>query len=174
MRCEHCGRTAGDPTPPCPRCPDVRSTEHSSSPAVPESDTGSPKATTVVDAEVVNEGEARSGQKSFTCVTGDNGRVRYSFASWNVGGTAGGTGGFSGGVSCLPGCITLFLMALCAVQFGVLAAVGFLFFYLIGSWIAIFAGLQRAMRGKLTNPWLPRIFNWGTCWLLVGWLSGGF
>ncbi len=168
MRCEHCGRTAGDATPPCPHCPDAHDAD------LPvRADAGRETPRAVIEPEVVDERESHGGQGYFSRTTQENGGTRFTFASWNVNGNMG-SGGLAGGNSCLPGCITLFMLALCTVQFGVLAAVGFLFFYMIGSWIAIFAGLQRVMQGRTVNPWIPRVINWIVCWLLVGWLSGGF
>lgn len=168
MRCEHCGRTVGDATPPCPHCPAVHA---DNTPAGTDAGRDTPR--TVIDPEVVDERESGGERQFFSRTTRESGGTRYTFASWNVNGNRG-SGGFVGGGSCLPGCITLFMPVLCAVQFGVLAAVGFLFFYMIGSGIAIFAGLQRVMQGRTLNPWIPRVINWGVSWLLAGWLSGGF
>ena len=75
--------------------------------------------------------------------------------------------------SCLPGCITLFLMLVCAVQFGALAAPGFFVFHLLGSGLMLTVNLRRALQGRVVNPWPGRVLVWAASWALVGWLSGG-
>ena len=79
--------------------------------------------------------------------------------------------------SCLPGMITLGIMLVCAVQFGVLAALGFGIFYLLGSAFMLIFQVRQAMQGRALHPlvgsWLGRMAVWAGSWVLAGWLSGG-
>lgn len=71
--------------------------------------------------------------------------------------------------SALP--ITLIIMTLCAFQYGILAAIGFLFFYGIAAAIGMFVIVGRMLNGFAVNPWMLRICNWIICYMLVGWLA---
>lgn len=90
---------------------------------------------------------------------------------FRVGSPLGG-GPFAPGSS-LPSVITLLLTLGMGFQHGFLAALGFLFFSLLGSAFALFFVLRRFLEGRAINPWVARIVNWVLCYFLVTWLAGG-
>lgn len=218
MPCSICGRAEGASTPPCPHCPDYAGgpdhahrphTEVSNFALVPTAEPQKEVHDAAIDPEILPpEGQesGRHGARNIFGQTGtgstqeqgqgQHGSGSFRFAMWhgaNSGGngTSGGIGGMGmGRSSCLPGCITLFLLLVCSVQFGVLAALGFLIFHLVGSGMVLALTLQQMMRGRpaylwlipllgpslspVVWPWLGRVVVWGSSWALVGWLSGGF
>lgn len=151
-------------------------------PAIPDADATSQEASqaqrvTVITPEIVPESGDRRQEQRRQENFGKAGGARFSYTTWNTG-----SGGFGGGMGggmvardgCLPGMITLLLAAVCAVQFGVLSAIGFLVFYAIGSAAAFMLRLRVLMEGKHVSPWIFRIATWGAASLLVVWLSDGF
>lgn len=144
----------------------------SSLPAVPDSSAASQgQKVTVITPEVVDD--SRQGQKQQT-FTG-SGDSRFTYATWNAGGMGGmGAGSLVARDGCLPGMITLLLTAVCAVQFGVLSAIGFLVFYAITSGVGFFLRVRALMQGTNINPWLFRVGAWLASSVLVVWLSDGF
>jgi len=75
-------------------------------------------------------------------------------------------------LGCLPGVITLILIMATALQFGILAAIGFTVFVGVGRAVTFYLGIQQALKGRPVHPWLGHIVTWAICWLLVAWLSG--
>ncbi len=67
----------------------------------------------------------------------------------------------------LAGFITLVLILSCLFHWGFLAALGFVFFYMIASGIGIWYNLQTVLKGGIPNPWLSRVLAWGASLLLV-------
>ena len=173
MPCPHCGPHPGSPAPPCPQCSDYALPAPQAT-AKPDADIP------VVEPEILNPHEPhdvppRGEQVFFRTFSssggggGQHGFGQFRFATWS-GNTP------LGGGSCLPGAITLVLVLACGVQFGFLAALGFVFFYLIGSAAASAISLQRLMQGKPLSPffqWAPRVVVWAGAWLLTAWLAGG-
>ena len=123
-------------------------------------------------------GDARSG-----------GSFRYY--SWGVfrggsggsgqGGTTGsGMGGDMGGAFLMsaqaPMLITLALLIGVGASLGVLAAIGFGFFYLLGSAFAATANARRILSGKPLTPatvWLNRLLVWGAALFITVALAQG-
>ena len=66
--------------------------------------------------------------------------------------------------------VTFVLLLACLLQWGFLAALGFAFFYLVGSCIGIYFTFKNIMEGKMPNVWLYRAAIWGISLLLVSWL----
>lgn len=150
-------------------------------PAVPDGNrdgdkqgTAQAQKVTVITPEIVREsGEER--HESF----GNAGGTRFTYTTWNTGTGGGfGSGAFGSGMvardGCLPALITLLLAAVCAVQFGVLSAIGFLVFYAIGSAAGFLLRVRSLMQGTNISPWIFRLGAWGLACVLVVWLSDGF
>lgn len=101
---------------------------------------------------------------------------------YRVGGAFGNGAGFgrvwtatgADGAGCLAPCVTFALFLVCLSQFGLLAAIGFAVFHIVGS----IAGSIRSMRmlviGRQPNPWSWRLGNWFVSFMLTAWLAGGF
>lgn len=66
--------------------------------------------------------------------------------------------------------ITLGLILTCLIQWGFLAALGFVFFYTIFSVLGVFVGMSRVLQGHIPSPWPWRIGNWVVSMLLISWL----
>ncbi len=66
--------------------------------------------------------------------------------------------------------ITLVLFFTCLFQWGFLAALGFIFFYIICAGIGFYYNLRRMVSGYAPTPWLTRIVSWIVCLGLVSWL----
>lgn len=202
MPCPLCGRAADASTPPCPHCPPDKKTVVTLAPTetTASASAETPEQNTAVDPEVLPPEDGHAAQRGpfdtqnifgRNQAQGHNQSGSFRFAVWHGAssggaGGAGGPGGFGGmGMgrsSCLPGCITLFLTLVCAVQFGILGALGFLVFHLIGSGMVLALNLRQIMQGQPAHfglgltmgPWVGRLVIWGGSWALVGWLSGGF
>lgn len=120
----------------------------------------------VLEPEIIEPGDSgqnRGGQRT-TYRAYYSGPAGGSF--WTVGNI------YSGG--CFGPGITLGLFLLALVQYGLLAAIGFMFFYAIGSvWGTIYQA-KKLVEGIVTNPWGWRIWNWVISFLLTVWLAGGF
>lgn len=181
MRCHICGSDYDGPH--CPHC-----VTHLPAPSAQAEQAGEKR---VVDAEIVHDGQhsgGQSGQSGFHSQRWNSGSSQgFTWTSWQSsgsgkeenGGNGGGAGfgGFSpfggaqGQFSGLPFWITFGLMLACGVQYGFLAAIGFLFFYVLGSALGMFFTVSRLLNGMAINPWAVRICNWAACWLLTTWLA---
>lgn len=125
----------------------------------------------VITPEVVDDGAQQGDRQQIFSGTSANGS-RFTYATWNSGGLGGfGSGGMVARDGCLPGLVTLLLAAVCAVQFGILSAIGFLVFYAIGSGMGFFWRVRCLMQGKNISPWFFRVGAWIVASLLVVWLS---
>ena len=78
------------------------------------------------------------------------------------------------GAGCLAPCITLALFLVCLSQFGLLAAIGFVVFHVIGSIAGSLRAMRRLVEGRQPNPWSWRLGNWFISFMLTAWLAGGF
>ncbi|MDE7241697.1 MAG: hypothetical protein K2N62_07460 [Desulfovibrio sp.] len=78
------------------------------------------------------------------------------------------------GAGCLSPCITLALFLVCLSQFGLLAAIGFVVFHVIGSIAGSLRAMRRLVEGRQPNPWSWRLGNWFISFMLTAWLAGGF
>ena len=74
--------------------------------------------------------------------------------------------------ACLPSIVTLVLALLAALNFGLLAGIGFLVFAAIGQVMTFFMTVRHLLEGRFFNPWIPHLLTWLICWMLVAWLSG--
>ena len=83
------------------------------------------------------------------------------------------TSGSSRQAGLAPG-ITLALIIIAGIQFGLLASIGFMVFHAIGSVLNSMREMRSMLAGNPPNPWPGRILGWTISFLLVGWLSGGF
>lgn len=75
---------------------------------------------------------------------------------------------------CMAPFVTLALTLICLIQFGLLAAIGFLVFYAIGALLGAVRLTKLLMLGAPANPWGWRVGNWVISFLLTVWLAGGF
>lgn len=66
--------------------------------------------------------------------------------------------------------VTLILFLFCLFQWGFLAALGFIFFYIVGYCISVYFTFKNILEGKMPNIWLYRAAIWGISLLLVSWL----
>lgn len=158
--------------------------EPSTLPAVPGDSSGTER--TVINPEVVpdhDQGGRHSQQgaqgQSFQQYTtmggnGGSGSTRFTFTSWQAGGSPLGGGLMVTRDGCLPALVTLVLALSCTVQFGLLSAIGFLVFYALGSGIGFIARVRGLMEGRHISPWFFRIGSWLVAYALVVWLSDGF
>ena len=78
------------------------------------------------------------------------------------------------GAGCLAPCITLALFLVCLSQFGLLAAIGFVVFHVIGSIAGSLRAMRRLVEGRQPTPWSWRLGNWFISFMLTAWLAGGF
>ncbi len=63
-------------------------------------------------------------------------------------------------LSCLPAFVTLLLGLSLGFQLGFLAALGFFFFYILGSALALTVSVRRTLMGKPVLVWFNRILVW--------------
>lgn len=119
-------------------------------------------------------GQANNGQGRF------KGQFFYrgTFgSSGNLGGMPFGrvwTGGAGDQTGCLSPCVTFALFMVCLAQFGFLAGIGFVFFHTIGVVLGVLRDLRQFSAGRLPNPWVWRLGNWGVSFLITAWLAGAF
>lgn len=157
----------------------------------------------VLDAEVLGpeEGEGASGRASAGDDKGGPGGGHWGSAGgpgaahgWTQGGASGGRyyrvgGVFSNGgagfgrvwtatgadgAGCLSPCVTFALFLVCLSQFGLLAAIGFVVFHVVGSIAGSIRAMRRLVEGRQPNPWSWRLGNWFISFMLTAWLAGGF
>lgn len=122
----------------------------------------------VVDAEIITDVSGRKGYErqsgTYYSSNSDGFRTQYTYFSM-MGPGAPGHQQIS-----LAWAITLALLLFCLFKWGFLAALGFGFFYLVGSCLGIYSNFRTVMQGKMPNPWITRICVWGASMLLVSWL----
>ncbi len=70
-------------------------------------------------------------------------------------------------ISCLPAGITLGLFLGVVWQAGFLAGIGFAFFYILGSCLALFVSVRRTLQRKSVFVWLNRILVWAIAYMLT-------
>lgn len=120
----------------------------------------------VLEPEIIQPEDARYGGRG----------QKTTFRAYYVGPAGGNfwTVGnlYSGG--CLGPAITFGLFLLALAQYGLLAAIGFMVFYAIGSALGIVYQAKKLVLGIATNPWGWRIWTWAISFLLTIWLAGGF
>lgn len=73
--------------------------------------------------------------------------------------------------SCLPSFISLFLTLAVWIQLGFLAALGFVFFLLIGKAISLAVMLKGFSRGRIIHPLLLNSVVWVVSYSLAAWLA---
>lgn len=133
----------------------------------------------VIEAEIIHDGcDGGRGQGPYgrSC-RGGHGQEQFrgSRSPWN-GGLHFQTIWTSGGsrqAGLAPG-ITLALIIIAGIRFGLLASIGFMVFHAIGSVLNSMREMRSMLAGDPPNPWPGRILSWTISFLLVGWLSGGF
>ncbi len=113
----------------------------------------------VIEAEIIDEGhEQRQGYAGSGDAYGNvNGFGRVHGRGWQQ---SGAFGHASRELSCLPGLITLVLGVSLGFQLGFLASLGFFFFYVVGSALAMVVTLRRTLMGKKVFVWLNRALVW--------------
>lgn len=133
----------------------------------------------VIEAEIIHDG-CGDGRGQGPCGHSRRGgygqeQFRDSRSPWN-----GGlhfqtiwTSGSNRQAGLAPG-ITLALIIIAGIQFGLLASIGFMVFHAIGSVLNSMREMRSMLAGSPPNPWPGRILSWTISFLLVGWLSGGF
>ena len=124
----------------------------------------------VIEAEIINpdyHGGDQSQRASYTYRStgyGQQGPVYTGFF----------TSSALAGDGCLALAIPFGIFLFCIVQYGLLAAIGFSVFYLIGAAIGILREAQALVAARRFNPWAWRAGNWLISLFLTIWLSGGF
>lgn len=78
------------------------------------------------------------------------------------------------GTGCLGPAITFALCMVCLGRYGILAAIGFIVFYVIGAVLGTLHTTKLVMQGQPVYPWAWRTGNWIISFLLTVWLAGGF
>lgn len=74
---------------------------------------------------------------------------------------------------CLASFVTVMLFLICLGQYGLLAAIGFFVFHLIGSILGSVHSARQLVRGLPYNVWSWRVGNWIVSFLVTVWLAGG-
>lgn len=151
-------------------------------PVSPQGRTDTPRAT-VVTPEIVDDaaqGQQRGqqqGQGGFYSQTSNGNGTRFTYTTWTGGAGMGGgleSGGLVARDGCLPAMITMLLTGVCAVQWGILAAISFVVFYILASGMSFMLRLRNLMQGRNIDPWVFRIVSWLGAGVLVAWLSDAF
>ncbi len=143
--CPYCGRESNSSKPRCSSCPvDIENTQQVEN-----------KAQNVIEPEVVrtNNSNYNQSQTEWSNEQSGSGFKMWTFQQY---------GGLSsrGNGSCLPGFITLGIALSLGFQFGLLATIGFLVFYAIGSAISFVVTMRRVVEGKLISLWFTRVVVW--------------
>lgn len=130
----------------------------------------------VIEAEIIHDSGDDQHRGAYGRSGGRHGwgAFRDSRSPWN-GGLRFQTVWTSGGsrqAGLAPG-ITLALIVIAGIQFGLLASIGFMVFHAIGSVLNSMREMRSMLAGNPPNPWPGRILSWTISFLLVGWLSGG-
>lgn len=116
----------------------------------------------VLDAEIVEPDGRGQSQNSQARFGYQGGQSRFS-GFWTS--TPIDTGG------CLAPAMTFALFLVCMGQFGLLAAIGFLVFHVIGSIMGSVHQARQLMAGIPVNPWAWRTGNWIISFLVTMWLA---
>ncbi len=122
--------------------------------------------TEAIEAEIVDEGASQhtyeertyySGQSRYNDQGGDSAYGRVHGRGWQQHGAFRQAGNE---LSCLPAFLTLMLGVSLGMQWGFLAALGFFFFYILGSALALAVSVRRTLMGKPVLLWFNRILVW--------------
>ncbi len=143
--CPHCGRESNSSKPRCTSCPvDLEKSTYADS-----------HAQNVIEPEIVRTKGSSYNQDHNEWSNEQGGP---SFKMW----TFQQYGGLNsrGTDSCLPGFITLGIALALAIQYGILASIGFFVFYAIGSAISFVMTMRRMVEGKLISLWFTRAVVW--------------
>lgn len=73
---------------------------------------------------------------------------------------------------CLATAVTFTLFLISLSQFGILAAIGFLFYHVILSIAGSIIATRKLVNGRPFNLWAWRFVNWTLSFALVAWQSG--
>lgn len=122
----------------------------------------------VLDAEIVDSGSGISRPDS-VYQRGPSGNGAIFIRSTGLVGTGG----------CAAGIITLGIALICLSQYGLLAAIGFYVFYLLGGLIGFFFLVSKTLKLGLLAPrsaslWVWRICDWLISYFLAAYLAGAF
>ncbi len=125
-----------------------------------------------VEAEIIDEEaeqRSRQAQQGFygdggPFTTGQDAFGRVHGRGWQHGGAFGHA---SRELSCLPGMVTLILGISLGIQLGFLASLGFFFFYILGSALAMGISVRRTLMGKKVNIWINRVLVWGLSYAIA-------
>lgn len=74
---------------------------------------------------------------------------------------------------CVVPAITFALFMVCLGQFGLLAAIGFFVFHVIGAIMGSLYQARQLMAGIPYDPWAWRAGNWVVSFSITMWLAGG-
>ncbi len=160
--CPQCGRETPVDATLCAACSD----EKARVPVVQAQPVYTHAKVETVDAEIIDENdESRDNyhnhQQGFygggQTQGNDTAFGRVHGRSWQQGGAFGQA---SRELSCLPGMITLILGISLGIQLGFLASLGFFFFYVIASALAVGVSVRRTLMGKPVFIWLNRALVW--------------
>jgi len=138
--------------------------QHERGPQPPAPSTQQGEQRQVLDAEILGPEDDRHSQQQYSHYQQQTGQHRFFQHVW--------TGG-TDQRACLVPSVSLFLFLFCLLRFGLLAAIGFAVFQLIGAVIGSMAQLRMIMEGRRPNPWLWRAGNWAVSFVLTAWLAGG-
>ncbi len=159
--------------PNCSRCGDEVAQEghicsacESKQGHVPATQAGQRAHTQTVEAEIIDDADTHGyGSEQNTYGSGQEGP---GGTHWRVHGRGFGRGWQQHGafgqasreLSCLPALITLALGVSLGIQWGFLASLGFFFFYILGSALALGVSVRRTLMGKPVLVWFNRLLVW--------------
>ena len=120
----------------------------------------------ILEPEIVNDNEDWNRQNTYSYqeqykAQSGNTFKNYTFVNPN----------FNMQNSCFPGFISIFLSVFVLVQLGFLAALGFVFFLLVGKAVSFYILLQNLSRGKVIPPIIFDAIVWVAAYSLVAWLA---
>ncbi len=157
--CPHCGRESNSTQQRCSACPaDLVSKQDLQ---------GAGHKHQVIEPEVVDSNRANYEQKR---AQWSHEQSSSNFKVWTFN-QSGGLGSRNND-SCLPGLITIGIALSLLVQYGLLASIGFLVFYAIGSAIGFFVIMRNLMQGRAMSPWVMRVVIWLICAFITIGLAG--
>ncbi len=157
--CSRCGAETAHEGQVCSACESKQ--EH-----LPATQANQRAHTQTVEAEIIDDADTHgyaSGQSAY-----GSGQEGPGGPHWRVHGRGFGRGWQQNGafgqasreLSCLPALITLALGVSLGIQWGFLASLGFFFFYILGSALALGVSVRRTLMGKPVLVWFNRLLVW--------------
>ncbi len=164
--CPQCGQyVAAEEATLCASC--ERNAQQDTLPVQLNYDTDSRGHRETLEAEIIHDNEDAYGQSQRHSTYGQGhgqshgqGQRGYWQAQGRQWQQNGAFGQASRELSCLPALITLALGISLGIQWGFLASLGFFFFYVLGSAVALGVSVRRTLLGKPVLVWFNRLLVW--------------